>query len=231
MRLSTLYARNLLRYGRIDPIEYLVSHEMKLVYVPIAKAGCTAIKQALLPDLSYGNLGLDEFHRQVSKRMTRRRPEHLDNYLWFTFAREPARRLASCHADKIVGGGGIFATRAQKAIFRLCAGAPAQDASLVAFAEAVADIPDRLRDRHIAAQAPVLRAVTSAPRHFVGRIEMLARDWERLQEHAPLPEITRLNTSTPIASNAMEYPAFQAAIARAYASDIAMLRDLAGTPT
>lgn len=187
-----------MRYGRIDPLGYYADHEHRVVYVENAKCACTAIKQALFPQLDYAALGQEEFHRQARASSAHSSPPGCEGYLHFTFVRDPAERLASCHADKIAGGESIFAARTQRLIFGLFAGVDpmATGDDPVGFARAISAIPDRLRDRHIAAQAPVLRAVRGARNTFVGRVENLTRDWEELQQRTGLPDLKRLNTSS-----------------------------------
>lgn len=221
------YLMELARHGRIDPVEYYVSDEYRVVYVENAKVACTAIKQLLYPDAGYSVQGQDAFHAMLRPQAAYRIPDHARDYLCFSIFRDPLARLLSTYRDKILGAGaetapGIFHTPFHRAIFVLFAGdditRPGTDFG--SFAAAVAMVPDRLRDRHIALQRPVYAAVTSAANHFVGRVEDLSADWQELRERTGLPALPHLNSSRQSPVTLVEPgPAARAAVARAYAAD------------
>lgn len=223
------YLANLVRYGRIDPVEYYVCDEYRVVYVENAKVACTAIKQVLYPDVDAAALGTDAFHAALRDRADYSVPRHARDYLRFSFFRHPAERLASAWRDKIRDAGAkgepsIFHTRFHRAVFGAFAGIdPARPGlGLGDFAQAVARLPDPLRDRHIASQAPIHAAVTAGARHFVGHYERFSDDWAAIRQRSELPEPTRLNAthaSPEAASDGTAAPH----IARAYRADFAAL--------
>ena len=94
--------KKLLRYGRIDPLEYYVNHTYRVVYVENAKVASTAIKALLLPHLSLEILGQTGFHEASRLYAHYQLPKGIEDYLRFSVFRHPAERLTSCHKDKIV---------------------------------------------------------------------------------------------------------------------------------
>ncbi len=226
------YCRQLLRHGRIDPVEYYVCDRYRVVYVENAKVACTAIKQLLFPEMSYRELGQDAFHQALRAKARFALPEGAaGDYLHFSFFREPAARLTSCYRDKIRGAAAdrapsIYHTRAQRMIFRLFGGIDVTrpELELGDFAIAASRIPDRLRDRHIMSQAPIHHAVKQASRSFVGLYENLATDWNLLAGQSELPPLPQLNSSnaTDDAVLAMPGPALTC-LCTTYAHDYALL--------
>jgi hypothetical protein len=94
------------------------------------------------------------------------------------------------------------------------------------FAQAVSRIPDRLRDRHIASQAPLHAAVVAAPHHFVVRHENLDSDWVELSRLTGLPPMPRFNRSTTGSAKRAVDPVVNALVARTYAEDYRRLEYL-----
>lgn len=192
---------NLARFGRISPVEHYVCHRFRVVYVENAKVACTAIKQALFPEIDHTAVGQDRFHEILRSKASFAPPRgEAAQYLHFSFFRDPLTRLQSCYRDKIrhdgaSRGSSIFSLRFHRALFAVFGGVDVTrpDLGFAEFADGVVRIPDRLRDRHVMSQAPILRAVTSAERHFVGRQESLADDWARLAARTGLPPLTDLN--------------------------------------
>jgi len=228
------YLANLLRHGRIDPVEYYPCPQYRAVYVENAKVACTAIKQTLYPDVSYAALGQERFHQQLRRKAHLAPPPGTQDYLYFTFVRDPLARFLSCYQDKIAntaahGEPGIFHTRFHRALHVLFSGTDTARPGLPAdrFAQAVAHVPNRLRDRHVMSQAPIFAAVQAATHGFVGHYEKLAQDWAALASRTGLPPLPALNrsqsTQGPQAAGPILSAPAQALLVRTYAADFTLL--------
>lgn len=233
------YLANLCRHGRLDPVEYYPCPQYRVVYVENAKVACTAIKQALYPASSHAQLGQDHFHEILRAKAHHRPPPGTQDYLYFTFVREPLARFLSCYRDKIAGSAhdapghgtpGIFHTRFHRTLHLLLARIDTGRSGLSPddFAIATARMPDRLRDRHVMSQTPIHRAVMQARHGFIGHFENLAQDWEMLATRYGLPPLPTLNPSTrPDTRPGSAPPALssrgKAALARAYRTDFIRL--------
>lgn len=223
---------NLVTHGRISPLEYYVCPRFRVVYVENAKVACSAIKQALFPEVDHEKLGQENFHAVLRSRATFAPPGGIDGqYLHFSFFRDPLARLESCFQDKIqrhesTGDPGIFSLRFHRALFLLFGGQDLNrpDVGLEEFVQAIANIPDRLRDRHIMSQSPIYRAVSAAPYHFIGKFETLAEDWLALSSRTGLPPLSRINTSTHREKVAPVAAATLRRLHQAYADDYGLLR-------
>ena len=193
------YANNLLRYGRIDPVEYYACPQFGVVYVENAKVACTAIKQALFPELDHAAMGQEGFHAALRGRASFTPPRGTGEFLYFSVFRDPVDRFASAFRDKIVREGpqGIFGLRSQRLIFGAFAGINpvGSTCDIASFAQAVGSIPDTLRDRHIAAQSPILRSLESASEYRILKLEELAEDWQSFQAKTGIGDLPRLNTT------------------------------------
>lgn len=222
------YLKHLLRYGRIDPIEYYVSHDHGVVYVENAKVACTAIKQVLFPDHDLAALGQNAFHEAIRSEARFARPAEADEYLCFSFFRNPVERLLSCYRDKLrmdasAKGSTVLHRRFHRTLFRLAGGVDTRDqrTPFVDFARAVSRIPDALSDRHFASQSPLHSAVSASPSHFVGKLETLAEDWQVLAQKTGLPDLPVSNSSHSLAQEidpeALQY------IVRRYRADFSTL--------
>lgn len=229
----------LICYGRIDPIEYYVSHRYRVVYLENAKVACTAIKQLLYPDTSHAALGQEAFHAAIREQAALKVPGNACDYLHFSIFREPIARLRSCFSDKIqhaaaASAPSIFHNRFHRTVFRLLGGVDvtAADLAFSDFAQAVCKLPDPVRDRHIAAQAPLHAAVVAGQNHFVGKQEHLVQDWAALQAITGLPDLPRLNASRdhPRAEISVD-PRTAQLIHQAYRADYAALGYEKSVPT
>ena len=223
------YLARLARHGHVDPVEFYTSDDHRAVYVENAKVACTAIKAAMFPREALSATGQDDLHRRLRPLATHRLPTRARDYLVFTFVRHPVDRLRSCYADKVGGqaahaGPSILQRRFHRGIFLAFAGVdPARELAFDGFAEAVSHIPDRLSDRHFASQSRIVAAVEAAPRHFVGRLERLDRDWERVRAATGLPALVVANRSASPCAGADRTDGSHPAIARRYANDFARL--------
>ena len=224
------YLAQLARHGRIDPLEYYVSDAHRAVYVENAKVACTAIKAALYPDSFEQAAGQEIFHERLRAKAMHGLPDHAQGYLVFTFVRHPLDRLQSCYRDKVAGsaaagGRSILHRRFHRGIFAAWGGVDIRrsDLPFERFAEAVCRIPDRISDRHFASQARMVRAVEAAPRHFVGRMECLDRDWATIREQTGLPALAHANRSGLRGEGTTTDPATLQRVARRYAADFRAL--------
>ncbi len=224
------YLAQLVRHGRIDPVEYYVSDRHRAVYVENAKVACTAIKAAMFPDAAAKGLSQTAFHEALRGHAHHRLPTSAYNYLVFTFVRHPEARLQSCYRDKVQRtaqeeGPSILHRRFHRGLFAALGGVDIRADGLPfdRFAQAVARIPDRVSDRHFASQSRAVEAVQRAENSFVGQLETLRSDWAEIQAKTGLPDLAIANRSEAEGGRAAASPVARSIIARRYARDFKVL--------
>ena len=185
-----------LRGSALDPVKYCVSDKLKLVYVVNSKAGCSAIKQAIMAS-SGDDVNGDDYwnvHKEsVKKGYVKGELSSLEKgYFFFTFTRSPFSRIASlylnkfCHQQNISQRG--FAYKGY------LGGVLDRNDSFEEFVIKVSKIPDILCDRHFKPQAYL---ISQAPVKidFIGRFESFNEDYERLRKNYALEKLQVVNKS------------------------------------
>jgi hypothetical protein len=204
----------------------IVFDDLRVFYVPVPKASCTAILWALakLSDLNENEF-LDSFGREVSRSLTihdmTRWPEsyrfgalpserqqeifQADGWLRFTVVRHPFRRLWSAWQSKILLGEPQFAEKfAAEPWYPETIGSSADVFKMFRqFVQALQETPDLARaDVHWAPQTELI-GFPGTPYDHVGRVEKLVESIDLLRAHVKevagveLPEIGRENV-TPL---------------------------------
>lgn len=198
----------------------VVLDELRLVYVPVPKAGSTSLLWALaaLAGLSEGafigsyklemtralavhDLSVWGAHRILGHRSPEERQEILCDPDWvrFTVVREPVRRLWSSWVGKVLCRDPRFTRIYAHEDWFPPVPRSSTDVltSFRQFVRAVAATPDEQRDPHWASQAPLigLRAVSYA---HIGRVERLPDTVAFLNDHLSphglvLPPVRREN--------------------------------------
>jgi len=175
------------QYGEVHPPDLYVIDALKLVYLSIPKAACTAIKLALAKasGIVLGREQDTEFiHLHPQWHLEKGKLTEAQNgYHRFSFVRNPFDRLVSCYRQKI-----IFTPTPtvknpfyQKYFFAL-----PPNSSFADFAQRISKIPDALADNHFKSQYALLYSKGELQVDHVGKVEQLAHDWQPLAEHYPL---------------------------------------------
>ena len=145
-----------------------ISHERKLLWFRVAKAGTRTI----LHHLESQGVPLDIEHASFIHYS----PRLFADYFKFAFVRNPWDRLVSCHTNKVVEDGGkLFGFDEQQQREML---------SFENFVEFVAGLDLKACDRHLRLQTELIDL-----NHvdFVGRMETFAEDFRQVCERAGIP--------------------------------------------
>jgi hypothetical protein len=134
----------------------------------ICKAGATSIKWTLLNTL--GLNGAEQLQWRSKKYVL----EFCSDYYKVAFTRHPIDRIASCWRQKVNLRKGVHRTFPDYGIY---CNMPFPD-----FVQLVATIPDSRADKHFRSQVWDLTENGTLLPCFVGRVENMQTDWERLQE-------------------------------------------------
>lgn len=205
----------------LDPIEYFISDEHKLVYVVNSKAGCSAIKQSILSSNGLNVNGNDYWnvHQTGVDRGYERRgiTEGEREYFFFTFVRSPFSRLASLYQNKFCDQKSI----SQKGFeFKdYLGGILDRNDSFERFVTKVAGIPDILCDRHFKPQAYLINK-ESPKIDFIGKFENLNKDYERLRGNFNLKKLNVVNKSNDYSLGDIYTQATLDLVAKRYEEDI-----------
>ncbi len=197
---------NIVRYGAYIPTEYMVSSEFGLIYVPIPKVACTAVKEALF----YGGKLADdheqymEVHRKAKKLTTYSIKNDHRKWPVLAVVRNPFERLVSCYLDKVKkpvqhNGRYYFDSRYAQIFLQKKSGMRIHhEMSFEDFVTMVSRIPDWLADGHFRSQAHFLKDLGKGTDvAYLFRFETLETDWRVLQKnHQGLPDLRKRN-STP----------------------------------
>jgi len=163
---------------------YIILKQLDLAYGRVLKAANSSIKLSL-HDLIAGEqravrgVNRDEFWQDfphgradllTAAELVSRHP---DAFI-FTFTRNPFSRVASTYYDKLVFKGTL------PTFYRRRGFAP--DMGFSEFVERIVTFDDESTDKHLCSQTYVLGHQGRILPQFIGRVETIAEDWQRLSE-------------------------------------------------
>ena len=145
-----------------------ISHERKLLWFRVAKAGTRTI----LDHLERQGVPLDIGHASFIHYS----PRLFADYFKFAFVRNPWDRLVSCHANKVVADGGK--------LFGFSAEQNQRMQSFENFVDFVAGLDLRTCDRHLRLQTALIDLNNV---DYLGRMENFADDFRQVCERVGIP--------------------------------------------
>ena len=185
--------------------------QYNLVYIRVPKCGNRSIRKSI-PD--------PEYHRVDLVRLDKRFPGCTS----FSFVRNPWARLVSTWANKIDALGTNHDTMIE-GVHRgfVEKGLPMRGAMpFEEFAEVACAFPDAKTEKHLRSQCSFVVREGEVVPDFLGRVEKMADDWERLAARAGVREKVRhLNNSRQKAPYTERYDArLRELVGERYAEDI-----------
>lgn len=185
------YPIHLLQYGTIDPPEYFIFKQKKLIYLVNSKVAQTAITNTC------GNSNKTEYSGIAEKHLGEKKFKlsgEEQGYFAFTFVRNPFERLASCYQSKYIADREKYNKPYLDFDFYML-GIIRRDRGFENFVKKVARIPDRFSDRHFKSQHALVHRESKKELNFVGRYEKINEDFEKLRGQFDLDELPHLNKS------------------------------------
>ncbi|WP_013325563.1 sulfotransferase family protein [Gloeothece verrucosa] len=179
---GSFIASRLWRYGELVPQTRYVFTDRKLIYLVVQKVACTSIKTTIAR--SYGikvqqeeDIHLDQF---LQSKLGRPKKNEYPEYTIFSFVRNPYDRLVSCYRDKVLDvkqrySVPYFDTKLGYYPYYI-----PHDISFAEFVQIIVKIPDYLADNHFKSQYAILSSYGKLLPDFIGRMETLQQDWEKL---------------------------------------------------
>jgi|GEM_PF-1999985 len=176
----------------LQPIEYVVIDEKRLVYIVNSKVANTSIKYSMTDQFYADDYSIH--YRLFSKGISiRNLTEEQMGYYKFTFVRNPLSRLVSCYESKYHIDREIYKKK-RLDLDDYLDGYLRDDEGFERFIEKVCEIPDRLMDRHFCLQSMLVFDEDGNNRcDFVGKIERIAEEFEPIREKYSLRSLPKYN--------------------------------------
>lgn len=187
--------KNLICYGRIYPVVYIVSKDKKVAYLNNSKVACSSIKASMIDEETKGTYTMS---KQLG-RLDMRRPEKLKDdekdFFTFTFVRNPYERLVSCYESK-------YHTDKEKyhlkRLYFDCylAGYIRKDRGFDKFLDRILKLPNSLLDQHFLVQYELIYDRKGNKRvQYIGKFENLAEEFGEIQKKYDLKALPHYNNS------------------------------------
>lgn len=179
--------RNIILFGHLDPIEYYVIDDLKLVYVENAKVACTSIKRVLYKVPEDIGMEIHEYLRPLAQMELKGAQLEYDI---FTVVRNPFQRIVSCYQDKVLRlaedkGRSIFDLLWYKFTFLIfsCKWYQGRKTSFPEFVDMISKTPDRFSDRHFRAQSRIFDGNNGVfLRIHVIKLESINEEWQWVED-------------------------------------------------
>ena len=189
--------KNWLKYGQYayNPNEYIVLHDKQLLIQIISKVACTSIKATIGK-----NMGIDyklasglDIHRHPGwHNLYGEQIKPYSHYDLICFVRHPLARLVSCYVERV-----LYKEKNDDFPIYYFDDYPVSIPANCPFSEFVYQVsrtPDYASDRHFKSQyASIFKNKSRLP-DFIGKLEHLSKDWEKVAKRYDLPhKLLRLN--------------------------------------
>ncbi|MFO7838525.1 MAG: sulfotransferase family 2 domain-containing protein [Desulfosalsimonadaceae bacterium] len=211
----------------------LIIEDLGVGYIPIYKVASTSLRNLICGRQKgrhfpgWRNRKLTVFKKREVERCIRksagiRRTRRLKRkYFLFAFVRNPITRLYSCYLDKVVRPG-KEGKRCNLRRYGI-----ETDMDFEAFARRIAEIPDSKADKHFRSQLFEIYYQGEWLVDFVGRLENMVADWQRLAKKTGLEEIPEIYRKTG-AGNGLDQVPLSLETARLIARRYSQAIDLLG---
>ncbi len=176
------------RANRVKKYAFSISDSHRFIYIRTAKVATQSIVAAFR---SREDIDLGFAQMRPYPRGPRR------DYFAFAFTRNPYTRLVSCWKDKVVGGGNWSLKRLK-------------DIEFEEFVTELEKIDISTTDRHA---RPQFDLIPSERISFLGRLESLDTDWDRLCEMLGIDDLPLAHTHKSPAPDAAASPVIDPALA------------------
>lgn len=179
----------------LDPMQYIVSDELKLVYYVNSKVACSSIKATFLNDPIADDYSI---HKAVIREgiYHHHLTEAQSSYFSFSFVRNPFSRLVSCYESKYHTDPLKFNLREYN---RFLFGYMSEDEGFDAFVRKVCALPVRLMDRHFRPQYDLFYDDNGTCHcDYIGHFETLEEDFEPIRTRFGLRPLPHLNRSKEV---------------------------------
>lgn len=194
------YLKNTLVYRHLDPKRYFVFTNKKLVYLVNPKVAQTTIINTCGEENPQEYKGVTD--RNKGYKTHNHRAVSDDDFV-FTFIRNPFERIYSCwyskyHADKEIYNKTFLGYNYY--LFGLLK----PPLSFEDFVRKIANIPDRVADRHFKSQYYLIEQENPHRLDYIGRIENFEEDFEPIRQKFNLEKPLHMNRSQKKANEWMQ---------------------------
>jgi hypothetical protein len=172
----------------------MLCDKSKIVYLVNSKVACTSIKQAILEK----NIGVKNYtnyskvhEKALELGFCKTSMENYKCYYSFTFVRNPFSRIVSLYVNKFLDKDKIAKVGFEYENY--LGGIFHQDMSFLDFISIIANIPDKISEKHFMGQAYLIKQVPKLD--YIGKLENIKNDYETLSEKFSLPELHHVNKS------------------------------------
>lgn len=182
------------KHELIQPVEYVIDDDKKLIYIVNSKVANTSIKYSMSDEDHPDDYSIHTTMLQRGKSVYELRQDQ-ENYYKFTFVRNPFSRLVSCYESKYHTDKNMYGL--EKLHFdRYLGGYLSKDEGFERFIKKVCEIPCRLMDRHIRLQYDIVYDEDGKCRcDHIGKYENIDEDFEKIRTRFDLRSLPRYNSS------------------------------------